>query len=144
MNNVNTQELSRANVADGSTTKGRTAAKSSAEGGKVLPDASQAQKPQEQVLEKASAQRADKVEQAVARLNDYVQSLQRDLHFTVDEDLGRTVVSVVDRNSQEIIRQIPSENALNLARNLKGHIEAELRSGENGLGSSLGLINTRI
>lgn len=59
------------------------------------------------------------VEQAVARLNDYVQSLQRDIQFSVDPDSKTPVVRVVERGSQELIRQIPSETALRLARSLK-------------------------
>ena len=146
MNNVNSQEISsRARVADGSTAQSNPTAKSGAQSGKVMPEASRAQEAkQAEHQAKASAQRADRVEQAVARLNDYVQSTQRDLRFSVDEDLGRTVVRVIDSNTKEIIRQIPNETALNLARNLKGQIEADLQAGEkSGLGS-LGLINTRI
>ena len=148
MNNVNTQEVSRAqvaNVADGSTAQSRPTAKSGAQSGKDMPEGSRAQEAkQAEQQAKTSAQRADRVEQAVARLNDYVQSTQRDLRFSVDKDLGRTVVRVIDSNTQEVIRQIPNETALNLARNLKGQIEAELQAGDNaGLGS-LGLINTRI
>ena len=62
-----------------------------------------------------------KIEQAVARLNDYVQSLQRDIVFSIDQDSGRSVVRVVERGTQEVIRQIPSEVALRLARNLQNH-----------------------
>ena len=59
------------------------------------------------------------VEQAVARLNDYVQALQRDIQFSVDPESRQPVVRVVERGSQELIRQIPSETALRLARSLK-------------------------
>ena len=52
----------------------------------------------------------------VVQLNDYVQSIQRNLEFRVDEATNRTVVSVIDRDSQEVIRQIPSEVILKLAR----------------------------
>ena len=65
-----------------------------------------------------------KIEQAVARLNDYVQSLQRDIVFSVDHDSGRSVVRVVERGTQEVIRQIPSEVALRLARDLQFHTGA--------------------
>lgn len=149
MNNVNTQELSRvapvAKGADGSAAKSAPTAKSGQDSGNVMPEASRAQEAKvAQQQAKASAQRADRVEQAVARLNDYVQSTQRDLRFSVDKDLGRTVVRVIDSNTKEIIRQIPNDTALNLARNLKDQIEADLQAGEkSGLGS-LGLINTRI
>lgn len=56
--------------------------------------------------------------QAIEFMNDYVQSIQRDLQFTVDEDLNRTVIKVTDRRSGELIRQIPDEIFLELARKL--------------------------
>lgn len=59
-----------------------------------------------------------KVEQAVNQINQYVQTLSRDLHFTVDKDSGRTVVKVLDTETKEIIRQIPSEELLQIARHL--------------------------
>ncbi|ACR11312.1 flagellar protein FlaG [Teredinibacter turnerae] len=61
----------------------------------------------------------------VASINDYVQTIHRDLQFTVDEDLERTVIKVVDGDSGELIRQIPEEVFLELARKLKE--DGELR-----------------
>ncbi|WP_018277056.1 flagellar protein FlaG [Teredinibacter turnerae] len=61
----------------------------------------------------------------VATINDYVQTIHRDLQFTVDEDLERTVIKVVDGDSGELIRQIPEEVFLELARKLKE--DGELR-----------------
>ncbi len=58
------------------------------------------------------------VEAAVKSLNDYVQSVQRNLHFQYDKDSGRSIIKVVDRVTQEVIRQIPEESALKLARKL--------------------------
>jgi len=58
------------------------------------------------------------VKHAVAQLNDYIQSVQRDLEFRLDEGSGRSVITVVDRNSQEVIRQIPTEVTLLLAQKL--------------------------
>ena len=57
--------------------------------------------------------------QAVSRLNDYVQSVRRDLQFRVDESSNRVIVSVVDSESGEIIRQIPSEEVLAVASSLE-------------------------
>ena len=65
------------------------------------------------------SQQQQKVQEAVARLNDYIQSVQRDLEFNMDEESGRVVVKVVDRKTNETIRQIPDEMALKLARNLQ-------------------------
>jgi len=40
------------------------------------------------------------------------------LDFRIDEDSGRVVVSVVDRRDGTVLRQMPSEEALRIARNL--------------------------
>ena len=53
------------------------------------------------------------------RIAKFTQSMQRDLVFSVDKTLGETVIKVVDSNTQEVIRQIPSEDALALSRHLK-------------------------
>ncbi|MEM6710469.1 MAG: flagellar protein FlaG [Pseudomonadota bacterium] len=67
-----------------------------------------------------SASVADaEVGSAVTALNDYVQAQQRDLRFALDSDTGRPIVRVLDSNTQEVIRQIPNEVALRLARNVK-------------------------
>ncbi len=60
----------------------------------------------------------DQLANAVAKLNDYVQTVQRDLEFTLDEESGKSVIMVVDRSSLEIIRQIPAEITLTLAQKL--------------------------
>lgn len=67
---------------------------------------------------RAEAQR-EKLDEAVTKLNDYVQTVQRDLQFEVDNDLGKTIVRVVDQQTQQVIRQIPDEVALRLAENLQ-------------------------
>ena len=56
------------------------------------------------------------LEQAVVELNKYVQKTQRDLQFSIDEETGTTVVKVLDRNSGDLIRQIPDSTLLELAR----------------------------
>ena len=59
------------------------------------------------------------IEEAVTEINDYVQSVQRDLHFSIDEDSGITVVRVRDKESGDLIRQIPEDIFLSLAHKLK-------------------------
>lgn len=66
----------------------------------------------------ATAKTAD-IELAVTEINDYVQTVQRDLHFSVDEESGLTVIRVRDKESGELIRQIPEDIFLSLAQNLK-------------------------
>ena len=59
------------------------------------------------------------LESAVSKLNEFVQTVQRDLQFQMDEESGKSIITVVDRHSQEVVRQIPDETALKLARNLQ-------------------------
>lgn len=58
------------------------------------------------------------LQSAVKEIQDFVQSLQRNLEFSVDDSTGTVVVKVVARDSGEVIRQIPSETALELAKSL--------------------------
>ncbi len=81
--------------------------------GQPLPDARAAKAVQEDKQPDAA-----EVDEAISNLNDYVQNLSRDLKFSVDEESGRMVVKVLDANTQDVIRQIPSEEALRLARSL--------------------------
>ena len=60
-----------------------------------------------------------RVEAAVSQISEFVQNLQRDLQFSVDENSGRIVIKVIDSNTQEVIREIPPEHALRVARNLE-------------------------
>lgn len=54
-----------------------------------------------------------------SRLEPISQNIQRGLRFQIDDITGNTVISVIDRDTDETIRQIPSEEMLNLSRRLK-------------------------
>jgi len=75
--------------------------------------------PIKDVKEALSVEGDADLEQAVTEINEYVQSVQRDLHFSVDKDSGLTIVRVRDKESGELIRQIPEDVFLSLAQNLK-------------------------
>lgn len=70
------------------------------------------------VDERAAELTKDQVREAVSRINEYVQQNERTLDFQLDEDSGQTVIRVYDKHSSELIRQIPSELALELAQKL--------------------------
>jgi flagellar protein FlaG len=53
---------------------------------------------------------------ALDQLNGYLQETQRGLRFSIDDVSGRTIVRVVDTETDEVIRQIPSEEMLVLIR----------------------------
>jgi len=69
--------------------------------------------------EEAKEDGRESLSQAVSQLNDFVQNVQRDLQFEVDNEKGQTIVKVVDQRTHEVIRQIPDEVALRLAENLQ-------------------------
>lgn len=66
----------------------------------------------------ALAAKDSSTENAVSRLNEYVQSVKRDIVFDFDPDSGEPTVTVVDRESRKILRQFDSEEAQELARKL--------------------------
>ena len=72
--------------------------------GKVAPQQAPAPASREVVME------------AVSDIADYVQSISRELQFQVDDNVGSTVITVVDRETGDVIRQIPSEEAVQMAR----------------------------
>lgn len=85
--------------------------------GNDLPPVAEAAKPVP--VETVNSQAVqEKVMAAVAQMNDFIQSTQRDLNFSYDPESGETIVKVLDRNTQEIIRQIPNEIFLRLAQQM--------------------------
>jgi flagellar protein FlaG len=74
---------------------------------------------QTQSAEQMQEAQRQEIQQAVRQMNDYVQNIQRDISFSVDEDTGRTIISVKDSQSGELIRQIPREEILDMAKSLK-------------------------
>lgn len=66
-----------------------------------------------------AVQPAREVAGAVSEIRDFVQMVRRELQFEVDDDTGRTVVTVRDAKTEEVIRQIPSEEVLEIAARLE-------------------------
>ncbi len=66
---------------------------------------------------------AETLSSAIHLINERVQNLQRDLVFSVDEDTGKDVVTILDAKSSKVIRQIPSEEMLELAKNLSAQLD---------------------
>lgn len=60
----------------------------------------------------------EQLEQAVKEVQDFVATVNQNLEFSVDDDTGRTVIKVIDRQTEQILRQIPSEEMLQIAKAL--------------------------
>ena len=55
---------------------------------------------------------------AVEKIQQFVNTTASDIKFSIDEDSGRTVIKVIDRETKDVIRQIPSQEVLDLAQAL--------------------------
>jgi len=60
----------------------------------------------------------EELNDTIRELNDSLQNVQRNLEFSIDKEAGRIVINVKDKETDEVVRQIPSEEVLELARNL--------------------------
>ena len=61
----------------------------------------------------------EEVKNQIEELQQFHQSIDRSLQFKVDEELGVTIVRVIDKETDELIRQFPPEELINLSRRLK-------------------------
>lgn len=52
---------------------------------------------------------------AARQIDSYLRSTGRSVQFSIDSESGRTVVSVRNATTGDVIRQIPSEEALRIA-----------------------------
>ena len=59
------------------------------------------------------------IDTAVENVNDFFQTVNRTLEFKLDEDSETMVVQVTDSETKEVVRQIPSEEFLQLAQRLE-------------------------
>lgn len=55
----------------------------------------------------------------VHKLQEAMPATENALQFRIDDILGRPVVSVIDENSGEIIRQLPSDEVVRAAHNIE-------------------------
>jgi flagellar protein FlaG len=59
------------------------------------------------------------VAKAAAQLQQFVSSMGRNLNFSIDESTGYNVVRVVNPDTGELIRQLPSEELLKISRDFQ-------------------------
>ncbi|WP_298941085.1 flagellar protein FlaG [uncultured Psychromonas sp.] len=61
---------------------------------------------------------AAEISATVEEMNTFLKDMKRNLSFSVDDDLGKSVITVKDSESDEIIRQIPSEELVVLRKKM--------------------------
>ncbi len=60
----------------------------------------------------------EQIQQAVDKIQGFTDNVAKNLKFSIDEDTGKTIVKLLDSQTQEVIRQFPSEEAISIARTL--------------------------
>lgn len=61
---------------------------------------------------------ATHLQKSLDKVNELLAQSNTDLQFSIDKDTQRTVVKLVDNKSGEVIRQIPTEEALAISRSI--------------------------
>lgn len=75
---------------------------------------------------------AQQLSEALDVINKAVADSRKSLNFSTDEISGRSVIKVVDSTTDEVIRQIPTEEILKVAQDVKRL--------QNEMGKSIGLL----
>lgn len=68
-----------------------------------------------------ASQKSTNVEElnaVIKSVNDFIKPFNNNLQFNIDQDTGQTVVKIMDSATKEVIKQIPSEDMLVLAKAL--------------------------
>lgn len=58
------------------------------------------------------------LEQALEDVRNAIQPVASELAFSIDDDSGRVLVKIVDSQTDEVIKQIPSEEMLRISKAL--------------------------
>ena len=83
----------------------------------------QAEKPEKEIVK------------AVTDLNSSIQNVQRNLQFSMDKELGKIVINVKDKETDEVVRQFPSEEFLDLSRKMKGIYDSNNKASSSAVSS---------
>lgn len=76
----------------------------------------------------ASSENLELFDEAVQQLNEILKPWSTSLRFEVDADTSIVVIRVVDVQTGEVVRQIPAETALQMARSISQLRSLEFRA----------------
>lgn len=62
--------------------------------------------------------RPEELQSALQKIKEFVSATASDINFSIDSESGNTVVKVIDRSTKEVIRQIPSQEFLEMSKAL--------------------------
>jgi flagellar protein FlaG len=70
------------------------------------------------VVSAAAATSNEQITKAVDNINKTIQATLQNLEFSVDQDSSQVVVKVIDQQTKQVLRQIPTEEVLEIAKSL--------------------------
>lgn len=76
----------------------------------------------------------------VAQVNSRLEQLGMGIAFSVDEGTQSSVIKVIDKATDEVIKQYPNEGSLEMMKNIQSYLESVQKSGmqdKEGLTGSL-------
>ena len=80
---------------------------------------------------------AEDLSSAITIVSEHIQNVRHNLEFSIDKESGRDVVKILDAETQEIIRQYPSDEILVLARHLREQLNVDDKDKTVNLFSSI-------
>lgn len=77
-----------------------------------------------QVKDTSQAAPAQVTDEVVNEMNEAILGVRRELKFSIDKESGRAVVQVLDGETGDMIRQLPSDEILAVSRHIREVLEA--------------------
>ncbi|MDR1276765.1 MAG: flagellar protein FlaG [Candidatus Accumulibacter sp.] len=68
--------------------------------------------------DQASQTSRDALQSALDKIEKFISVAASDINFSIDEESGVTVIKIIDRGTKDVIRQIPTEEMLDISRAL--------------------------
>lgn len=78
--------------------------------------------PQDIIQSRESVKDSDSLERAIETIASYAESLGRSLAISVDDRSGDFIVRVQNASTEELVRQIPSEEVLAISRAIEDQV----------------------
>ena len=101
----------------------------------AVAEAAQQQQASSSVVSLPSDNQVSSLKEVVAQseqLNKQLERVGQSLSFTVDESTQSSVVKIIDKTTDEVIKQFPTEGALKVMKNIQNYLESVQQSGVSG------------
>ncbi len=66
----------------------------------------------------------DDLRKIVEKTQNQIQMVRRDLSLSFDDETGHLIIKVIDRDSEEVVRQIPAEEVMAFIRQLSKSLDS--------------------